>query len=151
MRVGDGNSITSPRTSSNQRLAFSGRWVQSWNSSAVIRVAVAVGFMGDGPPFLSAQLLAGQGDGAVDDDLLAQRGGDDVRQPRERPEDAAPDCVVDRAGPLDPLADGGEEQLLPHQGDAAADDDTPGAKQGDDVAARLGEGRPGVLQDVVGE
>src|SRR5947209_3248674 len=96
---GDGNSITSPRTNSHQRLSFSGLLAQSANCSAVMGRGTAVGtvLMASSRaglhgralrPSLLAQATAGQGQRAVDHNLLAEGGGDDVVTAGKRLEDA---------------------------------------------------------------
>src|SRR5262245_4369513 len=70
-----------------------------------------------------------QGQRTVDDHLLAQGRGDDVVAPGEGLEDALGHEHPQRL----------EQQLLAHEGDAAADDDAARAEQGDDVAEGLGQ------------
>src|SRR5262249_30496745 len=62
----------------------------------------------------------------------------DVRQPRERAEDALGDHPAQRL----------EQQLLAHQRDAAANNDPPRAEQGNDVTDGLCETRPRHFQNI---
>src|SRR5207253_5996539 len=68
-----------------------------------------------------------QGERPVNDDLFTQRRRYDVGQPREGPEDAL--------GHESPQ--GIEQQLLPHQRDTTANDDSPWAEESDDVTDRF--------------
>ena len=72
------------------------------------------------------ECVAGEGEGALDDDLLAERGLDDVEGPPERGEDVLVDLLADRPEPL----------LLADQRDAASEDDPVRGDEGD----RLGQG-----------
>src|SRR5262245_29512655 len=73
--------MTSPRTSSNQRRPFSGRWTNSKNSPAVMSAAlravvvavVMCAASGNRLFSLPAESSPGQGQRAVDHDRLAQR------------------------------------------------------------------------------
>ena len=84
--------------------------------------------------------VPGQGQGPVDDDLLAERGGDDVEGPPER-----------REGPVVEVAAGSGRTRGPRRSARRpAEDDPPGGEQGDDVGRGPGPS-PGSARSRIGE
>ena len=82
-----------------------------------------------------------QGDGAVDHDFFAEARGKYLGEASKGFEDLACDRGAERF----------KEERFPHQRYAAADDDPPGAQQGDDMADGLSEGLYGALKSAQGE
>ena len=84
--------------------------------------------------------VIGQGEGPVDDDLLAQRGGHDVEGAAERRKHVGVDELADRPEPV----------AFADQRDPAAQDDPPRGEQGDSLPQGEGQGPLGPIEDCQG-